>query len=751
MSSTPPSTLLTPGMAMINSSSISSSSTSCPTIWTSPDDLLTANFSWTTSLSSLATTMTTGGSNNSSPTDFAFEPPTLPTNNTFESNTISSAPFKPEPVKVDSFTSNGSDSSSPFTPSGGQVSNANPYPFSGSFSYNASTASSFSSASGSGAGSSFSSIDALPAISRDFVRPSTSETRRPATAGGALQSRSPFAGFMPGGSSEESGQRFQRINQQRPTSSDGKMRLNTTIEEGNEGLFTNPFETSNKESQSQDAGYKQVPSQTPTSDGPVDPHYIPANRRASEPQFNVQQGWGQHSPLAPPTGNPTPASLGLTSAPAHVPQAGFLQQQQMQGSQAQYSRPAFHGRPQTSDGLPSYPHLTGNVPLPSAQSIARQIPGISTATGGYYHPPTPSSARSFDQDPKTGYMPFRDDRSNSLNALPPPMVGPPSSAFPGDRAYSIDSGLARPGQAQAIRSSYMPPSSGKPGEMSSELTFVQLGGPAPKKRPRRRYDEIERLYACGWNGCEKSYGTLNHLNAHVAMQKHGEKRLPSEFKEMRKAWRKKKREVAASNANAMYAANAAAWQQRVSVSSASGTESDWDRRDSAASMMSTGSEYGGHRSSASYPVGYAPWTGNSGPIDSSRPSTSSSSISSIDGSGRNYFAPPPVPGVPQPGYGSLGMGMGTINPINSRRISAPQHLPGMPMPHLEGFRSLQDDHPTPTAQNPFPQSQRPSGGFPFTTLTSPMAANAGAGGTTITGSNGGEGSYAGASQFAFQR
>ncbi|CEH11758.1 related to c2h2 transcriptional regulator [Ceraceosorus bombacis] len=63
-----------------------------------------------------------------------------------------------------------------------------------------------------------------------------------------------------------------------------------------------------------------------------------------------------------------------------------------------------------------------------------------------------------------------------------------------------------------------------------------------KKRPRRRYDEIERLYNCSFPGCAKSYGTLNHLNAHVAMQKHGAKRTPGEFKEMRKAWRKGKRE-----------------------------------------------------------------------------------------------------------------------------------------------------------------------------------------------------------------
>lgn len=34
------------------------------------------------------------------------------------------------------------------------------------------------------------------------------------------------------------------------------------------------------------------------------------------------------------------------------------------------------------------------------------------------------------------------------------------------------------------------------------------------------------MYKCGWNGCEKAYGTLNHLNAHVTMQSHGIKRTP---------------------------------------------------------------------------------------------------------------------------------------------------------------------------------------------------------------------------------
>ncbi|KAF8906227.1 hypothetical protein CPB84DRAFT_1844485 [Gymnopilus junonius] len=77
-------------------------------------------------------------------------------------------------------------------------------------------------------------------------------------------------------------------------------------------------------------------------------------------------------------------------------------------------------------------------------------------------------------------------------------------------------------------------------------SFVALPGNTVKKRPRRRYDEIERLYVCSWPDCNKSYGTLNHLNAHVTMQKHGLKRSPNEFKELRKQWRKQKKEQEAA-------------------------------------------------------------------------------------------------------------------------------------------------------------------------------------------------------------
>jgi hypothetical protein len=50
------------------------------------------------------------------------------------------------------------------------------------------------------------------------------------------------------------------------------------------------------------------------------------------------------------------------------------------------------------------------------------------------------------------------------------------------------------------------------------------------------------MYKCGWQGCEKAYGTLNHLNAHVTMQSHGNKRTPEEFKEIRKEWKQRKKE-----------------------------------------------------------------------------------------------------------------------------------------------------------------------------------------------------------------
>ena len=65
-----------------------------------------------------------------------------------------------------------------------------------------------------------------------------------------------------------------------------------------------------------------------------------------------------------------------------------------------------------------------------------------------------------------------------------------------------------------------------PPDQSVNKSYVSLPGNAVAKRPRRRYDEIERIYQCSWSGCTKRYGTLNHLNAHIVMRRHGNERTP---------------------------------------------------------------------------------------------------------------------------------------------------------------------------------------------------------------------------------
>ncbi|RDA82356.1 hypothetical protein CP532_2114 [Ophiocordyceps camponoti-leonardi (nom. inval.)] len=88
-----------------------------------------------------------------------------------------------------------------------------------------------------------------------------------------------------------------------------------------------------------------------------------------------------------------------------------------------------------------------------------------------------------------------------------------------------------------------PSAAQQPQRTNQVYSFVPIPGAQQHKRPRRRYEEIERMYKCGWNGCEKAYGTLNHLNAHVTMQSHGPKRTPEgKSLEIRKEWKQRKKE-----------------------------------------------------------------------------------------------------------------------------------------------------------------------------------------------------------------
>ncbi|ODQ80763.1 hypothetical protein BABINDRAFT_126914 [Babjeviella inositovora NRRL Y-12698] len=53
-----------------------------------------------------------------------------------------------------------------------------------------------------------------------------------------------------------------------------------------------------------------------------------------------------------------------------------------------------------------------------------------------------------------------------------------------------------------------------------------------RKRFRRKFSEIDRIFRCTHTGCDKAYGKLNHLNTHIISQKHGEKKTTEEYREL---------------------------------------------------------------------------------------------------------------------------------------------------------------------------------------------------------------------------
>ncbi|QUC23643.1 uncharacterized protein UV8b_07884 [Ustilaginoidea virens] len=154
-------------------------------------------------------------------------------------------------------------------------------------------------------------------------------------------------------------------------------------------------------------------------------------------------------------------------------------------------------------------------------------PSIAAPSPSYPYPPPQASPYAPNPDMSHSYS----HHSSSMYAQPRPDwagygqhgASPMTAGHPG--VYGQSPASAPPQQRQ-----------------NQVYSFVPIPGAQQHKRPRRRYEEIERMYKCGWNGCEKAYGTLNHLNAHVTMQSHGQKRTPEEFKEIRKEWKQRKKE-----------------------------------------------------------------------------------------------------------------------------------------------------------------------------------------------------------------
>lgn len=193
----------------------------------------------------------------------------------------------------------------------------------------------------------------------------------------------------------------------------------------------------------------------------------------------------------------------------------------------------------------SEPSLLGSTqssvyPDPATEASSARYHQMQFAFNPPPHSPTspgcPSSLRSIGDQPSPPWK-TEDDMQLPLHpysSLDEPIspLNPNFSGAPHSLANSYPNiaddlyGSSPPGTGTSTTSSN-PPGTRRDAANGKTYSFVALPGNAVKKRPRRRYDEIERLYQCSWPDCTKAYGTLNHLNAHVTMQKHGSKRSPT--------------------------------------------------------------------------------------------------------------------------------------------------------------------------------------------------------------------------------
>ncbi|KAJ5882084.1 C2H2 transcription factor (Con7) [Penicillium soppii] len=252
------------------------------------------------------------------------------------------------------------------------------------------------------------------------------------------------------------------------------------------------------------AHYTPQPEVRPT------PHYTPQPEvRPNIPSSNTPQSdYG----LNPPPTARSPAYQDYLHRPSYAPNSQPGGGAGMAQATSPFNQPAG----------PRSPNVKSDAPVPIDPSLPANSPTYPPAYSPY-QPQGHEMAQYQGHPPPPQHMYARPDWPHSYgqqhHGLPGPYASPATTVGP-------------PSLVPATAES-------RPGQVYS---FVPIPGAQQHKRPRRRYEEIERMYKCGWNGCEKAYGTLNHLNAHVTMQSHGAKRTPEEFKEIRKEWKARKKE-----------------------------------------------------------------------------------------------------------------------------------------------------------------------------------------------------------------
>ncbi|ESZ99355.1 hypothetical protein SBOR_0280 [Sclerotinia borealis F-4128] len=307
-------------------------------------------------------------------------------------------------------------------------------------------------------------------------------------------------------------------------------------------------------------GYSQTGLQTPYPHAFTDAHSedsIADNTSAAQftPHQEVRSN-NNYSAVAPPTTSDFgPPFLPTLSRPANYPdhiQRTYQSASNHSSNSGGMAQPTSPSIP-LADGRSTHqtPQIKSDQDVPIDPSIAASSPTYP-AHGGQ-HSPYPQQDQMHFNYPAT-------HPGGAMYTQPRPDwagygAGHAGHAgHPGHPGHQVHQGHAgHPGHHPASHNGMNYPvggpstasstSMGRPqGHLSQIYSFVPIPGSQQTKRPRRRYEEIDRMYKCGYHGCEKAYGTLNHLNAHVTMQSHGNKRTPEEFKEIRKEWKARKKD-----------------------------------------------------------------------------------------------------------------------------------------------------------------------------------------------------------------
>ncbi|KAJ5133386.1 Zinc finger C2H2 [Penicillium atrosanguineum] len=263
----------------------------------------------------------------------------------------------------------------------------------------------------------------------------------------------------------------------------------------------------------------------------------------TRPASEYAQSGSHHPSITGAPSEPQSADQTSAAAPAHYapPDVKYSQPEPEYGLNPPPTRsPAYQDylpRPQ-----PYAPNSQPGAPAGMAQATS-QFPFKPEAPSfnpdPVLDPSLPANSPSY-PPPYSPYQPQGHEMAQYQGHPPPPhqMYTRPDWPHSYGQQHHMPGPYASP--ATTVGSASPAATAGpRPGQVYS---FVPIPGAQQHKRPRRRYEEIERMYKCGWHGCEKAYGTLNHLNAHVTMQSHGSKRTPEEFKEIRKEWKARKKE-----------------------------------------------------------------------------------------------------------------------------------------------------------------------------------------------------------------